>query len=81
MQDEQRRQKELWRIIVGIISIVYIIFMWVKKDIVTIYTPMPKEQVVPLIVTTIVVSLLKVLAIIGGILLLKWIISKIKNKK
>lgn len=53
--------------------------MWVKKDIVTIYTSMPKEQVVPLIVTTIAVFLLKVLAIVGGILLLKWIISKIKK--
>ena len=79
MSSEDKKKKEPWRIIVGIISIVYIIFMWVKKDIVTIYTSMPKEQVVPLIATTIVVSLLKVLAIVGGILLLKWIISKIKK--
>ena len=54
--------------------------MWVEKDIVTIYTTMPKEQVVPLIATTIAVSLIKVAAIAGGILLIKWIISKFKNK-
>ena len=42
---------------------------------------MPKEQVVPLIVTTILVSLIKVAAIAGGVLLIKWIVSKIKRSK
>ena len=46
-----------------------------------IYTTMPKEQVVPLIVTTILVSLIKVAAIAGGVLLIKWIVSKIKRSK
>ena len=41
---------------------------------------MPKEQVNPLIATTIAVSLIKVAAITGGILLIKWIISKVKIK-
>ena len=38
------------------------------------------RQLVPLIATTIAVSLIKVAAITGGILLNKWIISKFKNK-
>lgn len=79
MSSGDKKKKEPWRIIVGIISIAYIIYMWAKKDIVTIYTSMPKEQIIPLVATTIAVSLLKVLAIVGGILLLKWIISKIKK--
>jgi hypothetical protein len=41
---------------------------------------MPKEQVNSLIATTIAVFLIKVAAITGGILLIKWIISKFKNK-
>ena len=53
--------------------------MWIKNDILTIYTTMPQEQVVPLIVTTIVVSLIKVGAITGGILLIRWIIRKAKK--
>ena len=73
-------KKEPWRIAVGILAIAFIVYMWVKKDIITIYTTMPKEQVAPLIVTTIAVSLIKVAAIAGGILLIKWIISKFKNK-
>ena len=73
-------KKEQWRIAVGILAIAFIVYMWVEKDIITIYTTMPREQVAPLIVTTIAVSLIKVAAIAGGILLIKWIISKFKNK-
>ena len=80
MENKDNKKKEPWRIIVGILAIIFILYMWVKKDIVTIYTTMPKEQVAPLIATTIAVSLIKVAAITGGILLIKWIISKFKNK-
>ena len=80
MKNTDNKKKEPWRIIVGILAIAFILYMWVKKDIMTIYTTMPKEQVAPLIATTIAVSLIKVAAITGGILLIKWIISKFKNK-
>lgn len=72
----KKQKNETWRIIVGIISIVFIIFMWVKNDIVALYTTMPKEQVIPLIITTITVSLIKVAVIAGIILIIKWIIKK-----
>lgn len=80
MNNGNKRKKEPWRIIVGIIAIAYIVFMWVKKDIVSIYTTMPKEEVVPFIATTVAVSLVKVAVIAGGILLIKWGISKINKK-
>ena len=80
MENKDNKKKESWRIIVGILAIAFIVYMWVEKDIMTIYTTMPKEQVAPLIATTIAVSLIKVAAITGGILLIKWIISKFKNK-
>ena len=80
MDNNEKKKKEPWRIIVGIIAIAYIVYMWVEKDIMTIYTTMPKEQVVPLIATTIAVSLIKVASIAGRILLIKWVISKVKNK-
>lgn len=73
------KKKEPWRIVVGVISVAFIVCMWVKKDIVNIYSTMPKEQVVPLIATTIVVSLVKAGAFAGAILLIKWIVGKIKN--
>lgn len=74
----KKQKNETWRIIVGIISIVFIIFMWVKNDIVALYTTMPKEQVLPLIITTIMVSLIKVAVIAGIVLIIKWIIKKVK---
>lgn len=74
-------KKEPWKIILGILSIVFIIFMWVKKDIVTIYSTMPKDQVFPMIVTTIAVTLVKVLLISALILLVKWTVGKIKSGK
>jgi len=58
----------------------FIVFIWIKNDVVSIYTTMPKEQVGPLIATTILVSLIKVAVIAGGILLIKWIVGKIKKK-
>ena len=75
-----KKKKESWRIIVAIISVLFIIFMWVKNDIITIYSMMPKEQIVPLIATTIIVTLVKVCGIALAIFLIKFIISKIKNK-
>jgi len=77
----KRQKVEPWRIVVGIISILFIVFMWVRKDIVQIYTTMPQEQVFPLIVTTVAVSLLKVGAIAAAVLLIKWGISRFQNRK
>lgn len=79
MNNKGKKKTEPWRLVVGIIAIIYIVFMWVKKDIVSIYSTMPKEQVAPLVVTTIGVSLIKVIAIAGAIALIKWIIAKIRK--
>ena len=80
MDSKENKKKEPWRIIVFIIAVLFIVFMWVKNDVVSIYTTMPKEQVVPLIATTILVSLIKIAAIAGVVLLIKWIIGKINKK-
>ena len=80
MSNDNKKKKEPWRVIVFVLAIMYIIFLWVKKDSAQIYVAMPQEQIIPLIITTIAVSLLKVAAIAGGILLIKWMISKIKKQ-
>ncbi len=72
--------KNPWKKSAFVISVLFIMFMWIKKDIVAIYTTMPKEQVVPLVVTTIAVSLMKVIAIAGGVSLIHWLVSKLKKK-
>ena len=72
-------KKEPWRWIVGSISIAWIVFMWVKKDILSIYAAVPKEQFLPMAATTVAVSLVKVLLLAGTILLIKWIAGKRKK--
>ena len=74
-----KRRKNLGEF-VAIISVLFIVFMWVKNDIVSIYSTMPKEQIVPLIATTIVVILFKVGGIALVIFLIKWIIGKISKR-
>ena len=73
-------KKEPWRIAAAVFSLAFITFLWAKKDIFIIYQTMPKEQVLPLVVTTVAVSLLKVAVIAVGVLLVKWFIGKLKKK-
>ena len=75
----KNNKKEPWRITVGIISIFFISYMWVQKDIINIYAAIPKEDAIPLIITTIIVSSIKVVVITGGILFVKWIVAKFKK--
>jgi hypothetical protein len=74
------KKKEPWRIRVFILSVACIVFLWERKDIAAIYATVPAQQIAPLIATTIAVSLLKVAAITGGVLLIKWVVGKVKKK-
>ena len=78
--NNHKKKIEPWRIIVFVISVAFIIFIWTRKDIDNIYATMPTEQIFPLVVTTIAVSLLKITVIAGVVLLVKWIVGKIKKK-
>ena len=79
MNAENKGKKVPWRWIVGLLSILYILFLWLKKDVLAMYTTIPQEQILPLAVTTIAVSLIKVVALAGMVLLVKWIFGKMKK--
>lgn len=64
--------KKNWRIILGILSIAFIIGMWLKKGI-------SLEMNLSMFFTTILVSLTKVIVFAGLILFIKTIISKIRK--
>ena len=76
-----KRKKEPWRIIVGILAIAFIIYTWIDKDILDVYSTMPNEQIIPMVATTIAVTLVKVAAITLGILHIKWIIRHFTGQK
>ena len=71
---------EPWRIVAFIIAVGFIVYTWIKKGVADIYAAMPADEALPLIVTTVAVSLLKVAAIACGILLIKWVIGRGKKK-
>ena len=72
-------KKELWRYLAFGLSVAYIIYMWVSKCIGDSWASMPPDQLLPMAATSAAVTAVKVIAIAGGILLLKWILSKLKK--
>ena len=75
-----KERKEPWRIAAFAISVLYIAYLWGKKDIAALYATVPTEQMLPLMVTTIAVSLIKIAALAAGILLLKFLAGKVGKK-
>ena len=80
MGNRGKKKIEIWRIIAFAAAVAFIIWTWVKKDVADLYATVPREQIAPLIVTTVAVSLLKVAVIAGAILLVKFVIGKFKKK-
>lgn len=70
-----RDKTKILRLIVGIGAICYIVYMWVKKDIFSLYQGM---DTAPLLFTNIFVSLFKVMLLAGVILIVKKICTKQK---
>ena len=69
-------KKELWRWIVFGLAVAYIASMWISK---AVGSSLLTEDLLPMAVTSIAVTALKVVLIAGSILLLKWILSKLKK--
>ena len=73
-------KKAPWRYIVGFLSAACIVYMWSAKDVAGQYAGMPKEQLVPLIVTNVAVTLVKVVGIAAVVWLVRWLVAK-RNKR
>ncbi|MBO5716226.1 MAG: hypothetical protein J6S23_07550 [Clostridia bacterium] len=73
------KKTEKWRIAIFVIAVLFIIFMWVKKDIGKVAETVPSDQLVPVVVTSLAVSILKFALIAGVVFLVKWLVNK-RNK-
>ena len=80
MNPTTKRKKDPWRIVLFLFSVLIIVGMWVRKDVAAIYSTLPREQILPVLATTVAVSLLKIAAIAGGVFLVKWLLGKIRKK-
>ena len=74
---EKGKKADLWQIIAAVISGLYIIYLWSSKD---IEAAAGSENMVPIIVTSILVSTAKLALIAGAVLLIKWLSRKFKKK-
>ena len=72
-------KKELLRYLVFGLSVAYIIYMWVSKSLGDTWASIPPDQLLPMAVTSAAVTAGKVIAIAGGVFLLKWMLSKLKK--
>ena len=69
-------KKEPWRWIVFGLSVAYILYMFISKS---GGGSLPSGGLLPMAVTGIAVMAVKVALIAGGILLLRWLVSKLKK--
>ena len=69
-------KKEPWRWAVFGLAVAYIAYMWISK---AAGSSLPTEDLLPMAVTSVAVTAVKVIAIAGGILLLKRIAGKLKK--
>lgn len=63
------------------LGVVWIAAMWVKKDIAASLAAVPAEAAVPVIATSLAVTLVKVALLTAAILLIKWLAGKIGGGK
>ena len=77
----QKKKKEPWRLLVGIIAIAYIVYTWVEKEIFSSLTAVSGEQALPMAATSIAVTFAKVAIMAAVIFLIKWLTGKGKGKK
>ena len=68
------------RIAVAVLSVIVVAIMWIKKDVLGLWSGLSSEDILPLLVTNGAVMLFKIALLAGGIYLIKIIAAKIKNR-
>lgn len=76
----KKKKIEPWRIIIFIVSVIFIIYLFLSKNDATDIT-LSTEQTLPALITSIAVTLVKFTIIASVAFAGKYIISKIKNNK
>ena len=69
------------RIVMFVAAVIWIAAMWVKKDIAATLAAVPAEAAVPMIATSLAVTLVKVALLSVAILLVKWLAGKLGGRK
>lgn len=66
---------------VGIAAIAFIVYTWVKKDVAAQFAAMPGEDMLPMLITSVAITVAKVAMLAGAVLLVKWLVGKLQTRK
>ena len=69
------------RIAIGALSIIVIAIMWIKKDVLGLWSNISSEDLLPLLATNAVVIIVRIAILAGIIYLIRKLAAKIRNKK
>ena len=69
------------RIVIGVLSIIVIAIMWIKKDVLGLWSNISSEDLLPLLATNAVVIIVRIAILAGIIYLIRKLAAKIRNKK
>ena len=69
------------RIAIGVLSIIVIAIMWIKKDVLGLWGNISSEDLLPLLATNAVVIIVRIAILAGIIYLIRKLAAKIRNKK
>ena len=69
------------RLVMFAVVIIWIDAMWAKKDIAATLAAVPAEAAIPVIVTSMVITILKVALYAAVIWLIKWLVGKLGGRK
>ena len=72
-------KNEPWRLVVGIASIAWIIYLWSSKTVAAGNPGLAPEDLLPVVVTTAAVTALKVALMAGAVWLVRWLLKKFKK--
>ena len=73
-------EKKPRRIVIAILSVCVIAYMWIKKDVLGLWTEVGAEDALPFLVTNIGVTLIKIAVLAAAVYFIKKIAVKIANK-
>ncbi len=68
------------RIAIGIISVIVIAIMWIKKDVLGLWSGIGTEDLLPMLATNAVVIIVRIAILAGIIYLVKKLAAKLKKK-
>ena len=69
------------RIAIGVLAIIVIAIMWIKKDVLGLWGNISSEDLLPLLATNAVVMIVKIAVLAGIVYLVKMLLAKKINKK